>query len=260
MTANSAVPATFAVISTSPRGAGRRARLTTLPAPARGAPPARRRRTRRRRVPATPSPSRPASPGRRAAPRTPRRPRGDRRGGRTTSPVTPSVDRLGRAARLAGDLRHPARRGLDEHDAEALLLEPAPPGAARHGEDVAAPVQRRQAVVGDPPEEAHRCVALGGEPAQAPLVAAAAGDRQHEVGSPRRQQGGRLDGDVEALAWDQPRDRHDQLAVGGQTELAAGGEPVVGVERDEAVGVDARRHDGHGQLALGGALRPRCAA
>ena len=165
------------------------------------------------------------------------------------------VDRLRRATRLAGHLWHPARRGFDEHDAEALLLQPSPPGAAGHREHVPAAVQRGQAVVGDPPEEADRSVALGGEAAQSPLVAAAAGDRQYEVGSPRRQQGDRFDGDVEALAWDEPRDRHDQLAVGRQTELTAGGEPVVGFERDEPVGVDTRRHDGHGQLVLGGTLR-----
>ena len=108
-----------------------------------GARPARRRRTRRRPVPATAAPI--ARPPRRVVEQVGERrrpPRGGRRGGATTTPGHAVDDGLGGAARVAGDLRHAARRRLDEHDAEALLLEPAPPVAAQHREHVGAAVQR----------------------------------------------------------------------------------------------------------------------
>ena len=44
--------------------------------------------------------------------------------------------RLVRAAAGAGHAGHPAGRGLEEDDPEALLLQAAPAAPARHGEDV----------------------------------------------------------------------------------------------------------------------------
>ena len=70
-------------------------------------------------------------------------------------------DRLGGATAVPRDLGHAARRRLEEDDAEALLLEPAPAVAAQHGEHVAAAVERGQVVVGDATEEPHRRLLLG---------------------------------------------------------------------------------------------------
>ena len=49
--------------------------------------------------------------------------------------------RLGGAAAVARDLGHAGGGRLEEHDAEALLLQPTPPVPAEHGEDVAAAVE-----------------------------------------------------------------------------------------------------------------------
>ena len=46
-------------------------------------------------------------------------------GWRTTRPGLAVDHRLGGAPAVAGDLGHAAGRGLEEHDAEALLLEAA---------------------------------------------------------------------------------------------------------------------------------------
>ena len=54
-------------------------------------------------------------------------------------------DRVRGAARVAADHRQPGRRRLQVDDAEALHVEAAAPGPARHGEDVARPRSARGA-------------------------------------------------------------------------------------------------------------------
>ena len=253
MTANSAVPARSAVTSTSPAGG-----VVHSPhpeRPARGARPARRRRTRRRHAPrdAVAISARFAGSSSRAS-------NASATACRIVGPVDDEpgdavVDRLGSAARLAGDLRHPARRGLDEHDAEALLLQPAPPGAAGHGEHVAAPVQRR----------AGRSLATRPRKRTGALRSAARRRRRRssrpppEIASTRSGRRGASRATA-SMATSKPLrgtsreiDTISSPSV-GRPKCAAGGEPFVGVERAEALGVDAGRHDGHGQLVLGGAL------
>ena len=65
-------------------------------------------------------------------------------------------DRFGRSPAVAGDLRHAASSRFDEDDAEALLLEPAPPVAACHGHHVAHGEHIGQVVVADPAEKGGR--------------------------------------------------------------------------------------------------------
>ena len=48
---------------------------------------------------------------------------------------------LGRSATLTGHLGDAGGSRLHEHDAEPLLLQAAPAGPARHGEDVTCPVE-----------------------------------------------------------------------------------------------------------------------
>ena len=149
----------------------------------RGAPRDGRTRTPRSPWPSTPWPSKPAGRRRRAATRTPRAAASTSSGCRITRPVSPSDTASAAPPDVTGHLRHAARRGLDEHDAETLLLETAPPIAAQHREHVGAPVERRQLVVRHTTEEPHRCVQFAGEPLEASSVAAATGDRQHQIGS-----------------------------------------------------------------------------
>src|SRR5205085_455873 len=63
--------------------------------------------------------------------------------------------RLAGPAAVARHLRHAARGRLEEHDAEPLLLEAAPPLPAQHGKHVSARVQRWQTLVVDPAQQAH---------------------------------------------------------------------------------------------------------
>src|SRR5439155_4311650 len=100
--------------------------------------------------------------------------------------------RLAGPAAVARHLRHAARRRLEEHDAEALLLEAAPSVAAQHGEGVAAPVERRKAFVVDPAQQSNRCRTAPDEALEAGPVPAAAGDGHGEVRACRRQASGRL--------------------------------------------------------------------
>ena len=91
-------------------------------------------------------------------------------------------DRLGGAAAVPRDLRHAARGRLEEDDAEALLLEPAPAVAAQHGEHVAHAVERGQVVVGDAAEEPDRRCCSARHAFEPLAVAAAAADGDLEVG------------------------------------------------------------------------------
>ena len=104
------------------------------------------------------------------------------RSGRVEHPARDAVDdRLGSSARVPGDLWRPARRGLDEDDAEPFLLETAPPRPACHREHVGTAVEQRQVVVGHSSEEAHRGAEVNGEAAETPFVAPAPGDREDEA-------------------------------------------------------------------------------
>ena len=81
-----------------------------------------------------------------------------------TMPGLTVGDGFGGTTGVAGHLRDTARRGLDEHDAEPLLLESAPPVAAEHREDVGTSVQQRQVGVRDAAEEPDRCIEFGRQP------------------------------------------------------------------------------------------------
>ena len=90
--------------------------------------------------------------------------------------------RLGRAAAVARDLRDAGGGRLEEHDAEALLLEARPPVAAEHGVDVAAAVEAREVVVAHPAEHPHRRAGALDQAIEPPAVAPAAADGDGEVG------------------------------------------------------------------------------
>ena len=72
----------------------------------------------------------------------------------------PPVDAVHEFPDVVGETHEPApllvQPEIDEDDPEPLLLQAAPAGAVGSGEDVGTGVQRRQPVVGDPAEEAHR--------------------------------------------------------------------------------------------------------
>ena len=121
-----------------------------------------------------------ASAGRRAARSNAAATSSASSGRRTTMPVSPSATASAAPPTVAGHLRHAARRRLDEHDAEALLLEPAPPVAAQHGVHVGAAVQRAAGRRWRPGRgTAPARAARSARRAQPALVAAAAGDGQH---------------------------------------------------------------------------------
>ena len=168
-----------------------------------------------------------------------------RSGRRTTNPVSPSTTASAAPPLSPRDLGHAARGGLEEHDAEALLLEAGPAVAARHGEHVA---RTRTARAGR-----RRAPGRGTAPAPAgaaasrsrrPPVAAAARDRDLEAGVGDGQARRGLDEHVESLARHQPADAHHEQAVDGEPQRArARCGASVGIEGPEALDVDARRHD-----------------
>ena len=101
--------------------------------------------------------------------------------------------RLGRIRPLSPATCGDAGGGrLQEHDAEPLLLEAGPPGAAEHGEHVGAPYSGRQVGVGHATEQPYRRADRLDEAFEPGRVAAAAtdGDLQARVtigaGGPRR--------------------------------------------------------------------------
>ena len=102
-------------------------------------------------------------------------------GGSMTRPGHAVEHRVGRATRLARDLRHAARGRFEEDDAEALLFETAPAAAAHVAEHVGRAVQRDDLVLRHAAEEADRRAHSGGERAQPLLVAARAGDEADEL-------------------------------------------------------------------------------
>ena len=188
--------------------------------------------------------------------------RGDRaagpRGGRTTSPVTPS------STASAAPPESPATCGTP-HAAASTNTMPkpscsSPPQRVRHGiaNTSAQPYRRGRSSLATRPRNRTGASSSAARRAQPPLVAAAAGDRQHEVGSARRQQGGRLDRHVEALARHEPGDRHDQLGVVGQPERrGAAARRSSSSSGPEPLDVDARRHDRDRQRPARRPARPR---
>jgi hypothetical protein len=63
---------------------------------------------------------------------------------------------LGRSSALTRDNRHRAGRGLEENNAESLLLKTHPPLSAKHGENIGRCKQGRDLRIVDPAKEAHR--------------------------------------------------------------------------------------------------------
>ena len=177
----------------------------------------------------------------------------------TTRPVTPSTTASAAPPDCAGHLRHAARRGLDEHDAEALLLEAAPPVAAQHGEHVGAAVQRAAGRRWRPDRgSAPARRSSRGQPPQARRVAAAAGDRQQEVRAACGAAGDGPDRGVEALARHEPADADDQLAVDAAGRSAARAAPRSSSSSGRKRSVSTPgRHDGDRQRAGRRRARPR---
>ena len=176
------------------------------------------------------------------------------RGSATTNPGLPVEHGLGRSARAPRELGYPAGRGLEEHDAEPLLLEPAPTVAAQHREDVGAAVgagQTARRAPGRGTRHGRRCRR---PPVRDGPVAPTAGDRENQVGVRRPEPARRLEQDVEALARNQPADPGDHQGIGRQAQLDAHRGPGRRVEWMEAVAVDTGRDDGDRQRTAGGPL------
>ena len=159
-----------------------------------------------------------------------------------------------RTAAATGDLGHAGGGRLDEHDAEALLLEAAPPVAAEHREHVGGAVEGGQVLEVHAAEEAHRHVEAPGEPLEAGTVAAAAADGEDDVGVRALQAGDGLDEGVEALPGHEPAQPEHQRRGLREAEAPAGRPALLVVERDEPVDVDAGRDDDGRQPAPGGPL------
>ena len=163
-------------------------------------------------------------------------------------------DRLVRPAAAPRDRRDPARGRLEEHDAEALGLEPAPAIAATHREHVGARVERGQVGVGDPAEELH--AALRARFSSRPAVAPGARDRELRTVRARRRAA-----DIASITTSKPLRGTSRETP--STSGRSGSRPkrrrvaarVVGVDRMEAVAVDTGRDHHAGQGAARGVGR-----
>ena len=154
------------------------------------------------------------------------------------------LDRFGRAAAGARELRDARGGRLDEHDAEAFLLEPAPTDATQHREDVGAAVEQRQVCVGHTAEEDGGHVELAARRssrARSRPAPAMATTRSGTATARRRrcpQQG------VEPFAGHEPTHASTSGRPIGEAEFDGGPSlDLRGVERAESVGVDAGRDD-----------------
>ncbi len=132
-------------------------------------------------------------------------------------------DRVRGAAGIAGDDGQAGRRGLQVDDAEALDVEAAAPGPARHREDVPGAVVGGQLGPGHGTGEAYGGGDAGllGESAQIPLVRAAPDDQQNGVRLGGQDPGHGPDQGVLSLAPHQPGHAHDDRPV-RQTRAAPG--------------------------------------
>ena len=124
-------------------------------------------------------------------------------------------DCLARSPTLPRHLGHARCRRLEEDDAEALLLEPAPPVAAEHGEHVRARVERRQPLVLDPPQQTDRGPRLAHEAVEPRPIAAGPGDGDGEIRTGRCQAGRGRDQGVHAFAGHEAAHAHEQPALDG---------------------------------------------
>ncbi len=143
----------------------------------------------------------------------------------TTKPVSPCDDRLGRAARIAGDHRQAGERGLCEDDAEAFDLEAGPATAAGRGEDVGGLQPLLHRVVGERAGEVHALAhaALLGAVVQAGGQPALADDHEVQVRELAAKEGQGVDELVLALARHQTADADDDLAVDAEALAKARG-------------------------------------
>ena len=152
------------------------------------------------------------------------------------------LDGLRRPARVACDDREPRRRGLQQHDAEALDVEAAAAGAARQGEHVADGVVSRHLSRRHGSGEHDVLVHpdLPGQPPQ-PVAAGAVADEEHPRSrDPLANQWKRPDERVLPLARHQPGHAHDERRVADAVAPAQlGARCRVG---PEPLGVDARGH------------------
>ena len=108
--------------------------------------------------------------------------------------------------------------------------------------------------VGNPAEEADRCVEFGRQAFEPVAIAATARDHEQQVGPGQPHPCHGSDRGVEPLARHEPGDPDDHLGVVGDAEVITGGATLGGVERMELVGVDAAGHDGGRQRTTGGVL------
>ena len=190
-----------------------------------------------------------AVPGRRPGRPARRPPRRRRSVGRGPAPVTPSLDRLVRPAGTTGDAAHAGRGGLEEHDAEALLLEARPSGrgtAWRTGRPSRRPrADRRRAT-----RPRNRTGAVGRQPLQARPLTPATDDGERHVGPAELPDG--LDQRVEALAGHQSADGDHEHAVGraGRSRRRAASRALRRAGRTASVSTP-------GGTTTDGSVRPR---
>ena len=137
----------------------------------------------------------------------------------TTRPVSPWSTASAAPPLSTGDLRHARRGRLEEHDAEALLLEAGPAVAAQHGVHVAATVEARQVVVAHASDHPHGSARRRDQPVEPSAIAPAPADRDGEIGVPRRELRRRLDQHVHPLAGHQPAEADDQGPVRREPEV-----------------------------------------
>ena len=125
----------------------------------------------------------------------------------------PVEQRLRGAAAASRDHGTPARLGLEERHAEALLLEAEPAGAVRHGEDVTGGVVGGQLAPRHPPGECDRTAGQATRgPCQPPALRAVPDQQQARVGDAAPDLTQRLDEHVLTLAGHQTADAdHDGI-------------------------------------------------
>ena len=171
-------------------------------------------------------------------------------GRRTTTPGLPVDHRLAGPPGVAGHLGHPGGGGLEEDDAEPLLLEAEPPVAAEHGEDVGradqrgAGPRRRRPRAGGP---ARRCSAI--RPASRSRSRPRPAMATVRSGNRRAEPDGGVDQHVHPLAGHQAADAHHQGPVGREAQVGPGRRPArarrAGRKRSRSTPggiVDHRRH------------------
>ena len=127
-------------------------------------------------------------------------------------PGLPVDHRLTGPTGTPGHLGDARGRRFEEDDAEPLLLEPEPPVAAGHHEDIRRTDQPGQVVIGDGAEQARRGAGLGDAGREPFRIAAATGNGHRETRKRGLQAYGCVHDHVHALAGHEATDAHHQGA------------------------------------------------